>query len=275
MATTITNSIPACQLLPSASVHRPQRFNGATGSPVLTHDICNGRISFGLADLPSESEGPQTNRTQGRGALDTIPQVLDEALKSKKQGLENNEYIHKDIVRGGGQGDGSKMAEPSRPFHKWIRTLHKRSIRRQGLPEWDASQGLWFPDADGLSSSTGRSYHRRHSSSGSSYGFVTAVKSASMSLTTGSVLSRSRMNTIRSSRHSRADRSSRASINGARLSEDSCFSDRPASMDPAVIERSLQRRRILEELVSTEESYIGDVRFLMNVGSASFSDIVV
>jgi hypothetical protein len=36
-------------------------------------------------------------------------------------------------------------------------------------------------------------------------------------------------------------------------------------MDPATIERSLQRRRILEELISTEESYIGDVRFLMNV----------
>ncbi|KAG7132266.1 hypothetical protein HYQ45_009287 [Verticillium longisporum] len=30
-------------------------------------------------------------------------------------------------------------------------------------------------------------------------------------------------------------------------------------------ERSLQRRRILEELISTEEGYIGDVRFLMNV----------
>ncbi|KAL2017916.1 hypothetical protein VTK56DRAFT_1572 [Thermocarpiscus australiensis] len=36
-------------------------------------------------------------------------------------------------------------------------------------------------------------------------------------------------------------------------------------MDPAVMERSLQRRRILEELISTEEGYIGDVRFLMNV----------
>lgn len=36
-------------------------------------------------------------------------------------------------------------------------------------------------------------------------------------------------------------------------------------MDQAVTERSLQRRRILEELIETEESYIGDVRFLMNV----------
>jgi hypothetical protein len=36
-------------------------------------------------------------------------------------------------------------------------------------------------------------------------------------------------------------------------------------VDQAVTERSLQRRRILEELIETEESYIGDVRFLMNV----------
>ncbi|KAK1239664.1 hypothetical protein MKX07_001118 [Trichoderma sp. CBMAI-0711] len=32
----------------------------------------------------------------------------------------------------------------------------------------------------------------------------------------------------------------------------------------AAIERSLQRRKVLEELISTEEGYIGDVRFLMN-----------
>ncbi|ROT40036.1 Dbl homology domain-containing protein [Sodiomyces alkalinus F11] len=35
--------------------------------------------------------------------------------------------------------------------------------------------------------------------------------------------------------------------------------------DRAAIQRALQRRRILEELISTEEGYIGDVRFLMNV----------
>jgi hypothetical protein len=37
-------------------------------------------------------------------------------------------------------------------------------------------------------------------------------------------------------------------------------------VDAATVERSLQRRRILEELISTEEGYIGDIRFLINVG---------
>ncbi|KAK8048847.1 RhoGEF domain-containing protein [Apiospora phragmitis] len=37
------------------------------------------------------------------------------------------------------------------------------------------------------------------------------------------------------------------------------------SIDPTVMERQLQRRRVIEELISTEESYIGDIKFLMNV----------
>jgi hypothetical protein len=32
-----------------------------------------------------------------------------------------------------------------------------------------------------------------------------------------------------------------------------------------MVGRSLQRRRILEELINTEECYIGDIRFLKNV----------
>lgn len=41
--------------------------------------------------------------------------------------------------------------------------------------------------------------------------------------------------------------------------------ERPAPLDAAATQRALQRRQILEELVGTEESYIRDVRFLMNV----------
>ncbi|PHH87009.1 hypothetical protein CDD83_9425 [Cordyceps sp. RAO-2017] len=36
-------------------------------------------------------------------------------------------------------------------------------------------------------------------------------------------------------------------------------------VDAAATERAMQRRRVLEELIDTEEAYIGDVRFLMNV----------
>jgi hypothetical protein len=110
--------------------------------------------------------------------------------------------------------------------------------------------------------------HDRQSSSGSSFGFVEAVKTASASLASGSVFARSRRNSIRSSRaQTHTDRSSRRSLSSHRCSEDSCGLDKPQVLDKAAVERSLQRRRILEELISTEEGYIGDVRFLMNVSA--------
>ncbi|GJN72941.1 hypothetical protein PLICBS_007017 [Purpureocillium lilacinum] len=52
---------------------------------------------------------------------------------------------------------------------------------------------------------------------------------------------------------------------GPRASEESGMVERGEIMDAAALERSVQRRRILEELLSTEEGYIGDVRFLVNV----------
>lgn len=42
--------------------------------------------------------------------------------------------------------------------------------------------------------------------------------------------------------------------------------DRPNKIDLEAAERAIQRRRILEEIISTEEGYIGDIRFLINVG---------
>jgi hypothetical protein len=157
------------------------------------------------------------------------------------------------------------ISEPNKPFQRWIRTLHKRAARRQGMLGCDGNLSL-FKVEGGDTLAIGSTHHR-HSSSGSSFGFVTAVKSASVSLAGASLLTRSRINTVQSLRgHSRTDHSSRASVSGARFSEDSYRPDRPAPLDPAVAERAQQRHRILEELIDTEESYIADVRFLMNVG---------
>ncbi|KAK0748207.1 hypothetical protein B0T21DRAFT_406739 [Apiosordaria backusii] len=189
-------------------------------------------------------------------AMDTVVQ---------EQELEKKVYIHHDATQAEFCQDQPPASEPIKPFQKWIKTLHKRALRRQELFGGDGNNTPCCVDMEGRSSMTWDSGHYRHSSD-SSFNFVSAVKSASISLTSVSVLTRSRKNTIRSSRgHSRTDRSSRASVSGARLSEDSFCQERQVALDPAVIERSLQRRRILEELISTEESYIGDVRFLMNV----------
>lgn len=151
------------------------------------------------------------------------------------------------------------------PFHRWMRTLRRRGLGRRAPVTDDDHMPRPF-SANGLSGKLNGSCHHRKSSSGSSFGFVETVKTASASLASGSILTRSRRNSIRSSRsRTHTDLSSRASMSSNRCSEDSTGLDKPLVLDKATVERSLQRRRILEELISTEEGYIGDVRFLMNV----------
>ncbi|KIE01818.1 RhoGEF domain-containing protein, partial [Metarhizium majus ARSEF 297] len=41
--------------------------------------------------------------------------------------------------------------------------------------------------------------------------------------------------------------------------------DRPIKLDPDALDRAVKRRRILDELVHTEEDYISDIRLLLNV----------
>ncbi|KAK4230517.1 hypothetical protein QBC38DRAFT_507374 [Podospora fimiseda] len=210
-------------------------------------------------DRGSKMAGPRPRC--GRSSI----RLVDSAAEvQEQQELEIKEYFppnvtHVDLI------DSQCAPETTKPFQRWIKTFQKRTMRRQEMSASDGDLTPGFFDSEGRTSMTWESSHHRQSSD-SSFGFVAAVKSASISLTNVSVFTRSRRNTLRSSRgHSRTDRSSRASVSGARLSEDSVCPERQMILDPAVMERSLQRRRILEELITTEESYIGDVRFLMNV----------
>ena len=151
------------------------------------------------------------------------------------------------------------------PFQRWMKSLHRRAAQRPSL----LSNNGGFPtnllqseDIDRVSSSR-KLGHRLSSSSGSSFGFITAVRSASASLASVSAVAQSKRKTR--SRISRTDRSSRASLTLPRMSEDSCRLDRSPSIDVAAVSRALQRRRVLEEIINTEEGYIGDIRFLLNV----------
>lgn len=152
--------------------------------------------------------------------------------------------------------------EPERPFNKWVKNLERRATNRRKTGS--CNMGVTFPEKVNFESpaSQRRSGHKK-SSSGSSFGFVTAIKSASISLASFSVAPRSKRTGV-SSRHQRADRSTTAS-NLGRASEDSSFIARGLVIDQAVTDRLVQRRRILEELISTEEGYMADVKFLMNV----------
>lgn len=152
------------------------------------------------------------------------------------------------------------------PFDRWMTSLQRNSrLRRRTIsgPSDDSGFNHGFPDSEVQSQM--KSSHKK-SSSGSSMGFVTAVKSASISLASFSITGRSRR-TGRSSRNGRTDRDSHASKIAGRYSEDNSYVENSLVLDKAVTNRSIMRRRVLEEIISTEEGYIGDIRFLMNVSS--------
>ena len=156
------------------------------------------------------------------------------------------------------------------PFRRWMSTIHRKGLHRpRTLREREERWSLDDFDEDPakrtvlLQSPT----HRRHkkSSSWASSGILTAVKSASMSLATLSVAPNSRLARGSSLMRS-SNRSSRLSHSFGRPSVDEVSISLPL-IDEASRERAIKRRMTLEELVSTEESYVADLKVLVNVRS--------
>lgn len=149
-------------------------------------------------------------------------------------------------------------------FEKWMKTLQKKAVQRRKTVSGNlngVAHELHWHDAEEKEHWMSR--HKK-SSSGSSLGFVTVMKSASISLASFSMAPRSRKTGV-SSRHQRTNHSSRGFNAGLRFSEESASVARDDVIDKAVHYRSLQRRQVLEEIIGTEENYIADIRFLMNV----------
>ena len=259
------DSISSLSLSHTLSTQASHLPNGDVATPPLLDDQVFASVEDAEAEaelFPGAAMDVDGLNVDGRtqwdplDTLDKLPATGLEDTATQKQDLGNTEYLPQEAH--------SEAKKPNKPFRRWMKTLHKRALRRQEACGLEDGMAPCIVDLDSASSINGSAHHGR-SSSGSSFGFVAAVRSASVSLTSASVLSRTRKNILLSARgHSRTDRSSRASVSGTRRSEDSFCLDRQVSADPAVIGRALQRRRILEELINTEESYIGDVRFLMN-----------
>ncbi|CVK83039.1 uncharacterized protein FMAN_00653 [Fusarium mangiferae] len=158
----------------------------------------------------------------------------------------------------------AENAKLRRPFSRWMKSLHRRVSQRDYGNVWSPDTGWENLECSGTHQrSVRRRLSRRLSSSGSSLGFIEAVQSASISIASASAISRSHRHHRLSNCRSRTERSSRASLSAPRFSEDSIPFEK-VSIDIAAVQRSLRRRQIIEELISTEESYIGDIRFLIH-----------
>lgn len=161
-----------------------------------------------------------------------------------------------------------RSLDSRRHFNKLVKHIQRRATQRRKTVSCGIDGCTWEKNTSSSPVIERRSRHKK-SSSGSSSAFVTAVKSASISIASFSVAPRSRK-TGTPSHHHRADYSGKISHMGRR-SEDSSYPTRDIAIDEAVTNRLLQRRRVLEEIITTEESYVADVKFLMNVCSRLIS----
>ncbi|OHE97807.1 RhoGEF domain-containing protein [Colletotrichum orchidophilum] len=252
----------------SSSVRISRKTSCATSnppSPGSQQDSIKSDEVFENVDLSSGFDGLHIN---GVEAWDTLSSMAALGLEPSN-GDSHDDLVPFPRISVDDSDDDHELSDSDTsskrgPFYRWMRTLHRRAKQRPRPMNGDGALPWKLLDSADRSALSRRTRHRR-SSSGSSFGFVAAVKSASVSLASGSAITRPWGNSRRSQAYSKTERSSRGSFTATRFSEDSCHVDWPAQTDPLATERALQRRRILEELISTEEGYIADVRFLMNV----------
>jgi hypothetical protein len=259
----------------SHNIHNTRHFTWTAGFPHISHfDDSHGSLQR-LNDInlhPTLDDSPYDDIN----ALTTLNSIVTQHATPESthppqiqspcpqvQIKQHEEHLRDDA--------SSENTKPHRPFYRWMRSLHRRvNHRGDGEEVWPADAGWKHLESSGTYQRSLRRKLSRHlSSSGSSLGLIAAVQSASISITSASALSRSHRNHSYSHCRSRTERSSRASLSAPRFSEDSVPLEK-AKMDVTAIHRSLRRRQILEELISTEESYIGDIRFLIHVSHVSW-----
>src|SRR5688572_26771132 len=230
-----------------------------SSSPEAVHSLSATLNGFDLKDLDPRGERDES-RALNFGLKKEKPTKQSSASSTDARSLTDVYEPRATVTL------PSRVNHEKRSFHRWMRSLRRRAMHRSSTQSIASSVAA---DSQSLRLTYQEpgiytSRHRKMSSD-SSLAFVTAVRSASVSLASMSAVARSKRTHPRSLARSRTDRSSRASFAGHRISEDSALQEQSLVPDIAAVQRAAQRRRILEELISTEESYIGDLRFLMNV----------
>lgn len=104
----------------------------------------------------------------------------------------------------------------------------------------------------------------KKTSSWASDGFVAAVKSAALGIGSPSILPQSQKGQKSRFLRRSMNRSSMVATGPNRISMDSTHNSVPM-FDAAACDRAVQRRKILDELISSEEGYINDLKILAHV----------
>jgi hypothetical protein len=151
------------------------------------------------------------------------------------------------------QNTSLESSEPQiSPFRRWLSTLRKRHSE-QPRPHGTMH---WLDRATSI-----RSGHQKSSSFGSSIGFLMAVKSTSLTLAGTSIAPTSRHG---KQSHIHSDNTS-ISFHGPRLSTESAAGSTEPAIDGKAWFRSIQRRNIVDEILTSEEGYISDMKAMIHV----------
>ncbi|KAF1955389.1 hypothetical protein CC80DRAFT_505719 [Byssothecium circinans] len=152
------------------------------------------------------------------------------------------------------------------PFRRWMSTLRRRHVQKLKNTVAEAA----FPPAGVIKAESSlltplvpmsETARRLSGSISSSMGCVTAVKSASITIASASIAPRSDTGGA----HGKFRLGNRSShYSEARKSTESHGGGLGSIMDEGAWLRSVSRRKVVEELISSEESYIGDLKVLIN-----------
>ncbi|KAF2735714.1 hypothetical protein EJ04DRAFT_599438 [Polyplosphaeria fusca] len=164
------------------------------------------------------------------------------------------------------QGPSMALQLNPQPFRRWMSTLRRRHAQRRKDNATDIVPTSTEVTRDVIAGLpyipvVPESLRRISESMSSSMGHVTAVKSASMTVASASIAPRS--DTSRFQSKMRFENRS-SNFSDMRKSTDSSAPALGPILDESAWLRSVQRRKIVDELVASEESYIGDLKVLIN-----------
>ncbi|KAF3040591.1 hypothetical protein E8E11_006331 [Didymella keratinophila] len=147
----------------------------------------------------------------------------------------------------------------TQPFRRWISTLRRRHRHRRKKQELSFDGGEEILAVRLPRSTDEHSVRRVSESITSSMGFVTTVKTTSVTVASTSMAPMSER-----AAHKTTGFGTRSSNTNERRSIDSNRGGLGPVLDESAWLRSLQRRKVVEELIASEESYIADLKVLIN-----------
>lgn len=241
--------------------------------------------SFSPAGLPSglyskrlrDSKAPAVSLNGDPSSPESM--IVDSATDDDADLFDLYEAIHIPLPKGSWPEDtSSEPQEESKespvsivispqPFRRWMSTIRRRhGQRRKDFVSETSPLEMQMIQDDGVFLSpchpTTQTVRRISSSMSSSLGCVTAIKTASITIASASIAPHSDLGGIQGKVHL-GNRSSNYS--DARRSTESHGGALGPIIDESAWLRSVQRRKIVEELISSEESYIADLKVLINV----------